>query len=370
MWLFRRLIFQEDYESAIKYLASSETRHAPKLDLDKAPADLQELMQVAHEPRGEERSKWLNDFVVRTWAVPDGEAEVLLPKEHLNAVRYVNRLFREANQKLKRDGYLVVAFDTAAKRKLQIYSKYPLFWANIVYFFDFLWHRVCPKLGLTRRFYFFCTKKVKKVFPRVEVLGRLYFCGFDVVSEQYIHDRYCVVAQKRREPAVERPSYGLIVKLRRVGKNAERIWVYKFRTMYAYSEYLQTYIYENNHLQSGGKFDDDYRITTWGRWLRKYWIDEWPMFVNILKGQMKLIGVRPLSEQYFNLYRPEIQQMRIKYKPGMLPPYYADMPETLDEIQESERRYCEEYGRHPFRTNWKYFWKIQGNILFRRKRSK
>jgi hypothetical protein len=46
------------------------------------------------------------------------------------------------------------------------------------------------------------------------------------------------------------------------------------------------------------------------------------------------------------------------------------MPETLDEIQESERRYLEAYLKHPFFTDWKYFWKIVGNILLKGKRSK
>lgn len=352
------------------YLAEEETKHAPQLDLVNAPVDLQELMQMAYMPRGEERSKWLNDFVERSWNQPDGEAEVLLAKTHLNAIRFVNRYLRECNKKLKHNGYLAVFFDTAAKRRTQFFSKYPRVIAEILYFFDFLWHRVCPKLGLTRRFYFFCTKKIRKVFPRPEVLGRLYYCGFDVVSEQYVHDRYCVIAQKRRQPDTVNHDYGLIVKLKRVGKGGERFWVYKFRTMYAYSEYLQTYVYEHNNLQKGGKFDDDYRITAWGKTLRRLWIDELPMLVNLLKGDMKLVGVRPLSEQYFSLYRPEIQQLRVQSKPGLLPPFYADMPETLDEIQESERRYCEEYQQHPFRTDWKYFWKIMKKIFIERKRSK
>lgn len=353
----------------MEYLSRTEPQHAPKFDLVNAPLELQELIRMAYMPRGEERSKWLNDFAAKTWAVPDGEAELLLAEDHLNAIRYVNRYLRKANEKLKKDGYLVVAFDTAAKRRTQFFSKYPRVVAEFLYFNDFLWHRVCPKLNLTRRFYYFCTKKVRKVFPRPEILGRLYYCGFDVVSEQYIHDRYCVIAQKRREPAEEHRHYGPIVKLNRVGKNGELFWVYKFRTMYAYADYLQTYVYENNNLQEGGKFKDDYRVTPWGRYLRKVWLDELPMFINVFKGQMKIVGVRPLSQQYFNLYSPETQQLRIKTKPGMLPPLFADDPQSLDEIQESERKYCEAYLKHPFRTDWRYFWKIFRNIVFKRKRS-
>lgn len=369
MPLFKNLTYFEDSEAVARYLAQRELKHAPEFNLVEAPEELQELMYWAYKPRGEERSKFLNDYAARTWEVPDGECEVLFSKEHLNAIRYVNRYFREANRKLKDGGYFVVAFDTALKRRVQFFKKYSKFWARILYFFDFFWHRMCPKLRLTRRFYYLCTRKVRKVFPRPEILGRLYYCGFEVVAEHYIHDRYCVIARKSGEPDTERRRYGLMVKLKRIGKNGEYIWVYKFRTMHAYAEYLQNYVYNNNNLQVGGKFRDDYRIPEWGRWMRKTWFDEIPMLINVLKGEMKLVGVRPLSEQYFELYDPDLRALRIKYKPGMLPPYYADMPKTLEEIQESERKYLEAYGKHPFRTNWKYFWKIVRNILFRHKRS-
>lgn len=364
------MIAHDNYDEVMEYLAVKETQHAPRFEFDDAPEMLRELIEVAETPRSPERSQWLKDFAEKTWSVPDGEAEVLYGPEHLNAIRYLNLYLRSANAKLKQDGYFVCAFDTAQKRRAQIFSKYPKIIAYIVYFFDFLWHRVCPKLRLTRRFYYWCTKKVRKVFPRPEVLGRLYYSGFEVVSERYIHDRYCVISQKKRKPDTEHHEYGMLIRLRRIGKDGKPFNVFKFRTMYAYSEYLQTYIYENNDLDVGGKFNDDYRITEWGRFLRKTWLDELPMFINMFKGQMKLVGVRPLSQQYYNLYTKEIQELRIKTKPGLLPPYYVDMPETLEEIQESERKYLEAYLEHPFRTDWRYFWGIFGNIVFKGKRSK
>lgn len=367
---FSDMIARDDYDEVMKYLAVTETQHAPHFEFDDAPEQLRELIAVAETPRGPERSQWLNNYAEKSWAVPDGEAEVLLAEDHLNAVRHLNRYLRSANAKLKPGGYFVCGFDTSQKRRAQIYSKHPKMVARILYTFDFLWHRVCPKLGLTRRFYYACTHKERKVFPRPEVLGRLYYCGFEVVSEHYIHDRLCVIAQKERQPNTGEPIYGMVIKLKRVGKDGKLFNVFKFRTMYAYSEYLQTYVYENNDLDVGGKFNNDYRITGWGRILRKTWLDELPMIINILKGQMKLVGVRPLSRQYFDLYTKEIQDLRTKTKPGLLPPYYVDMPETLDEIQESERRYLEAYLEHPFRTDWKYFWKIVFNIIFKGKRSK
>ena len=94
------------------------------------------------------------------------------------------------------------------------------------------------------------------------------------------------------------------------------------------------------------------------------------MLLNLLKGDMKLVGVRPISQHYFSLYCKELQEQRVKHKPGLLPPFYADMPKTLDEIQASEIRYltmCEERGT--LLTDFIYFWRIVCTIVFKRARS-
>ena len=132
------------------------------------------------------------------------------------------------------------------------------------------------------------------------------------------------------------------------------------------------YIYEHNHLAKGGKFADDYRVTPWGRWMRKLWIDELPMIWNVVRGDLKLVGVRPLSRHYFSLYSPEMQDLRTQVKPGLLPPFYYDKqtPKTIDEVQASERRYVEACLKHPVLTDIRYFFGTIWNILFRGKRSK
>ena len=140
--------------------------------------------------------------------------------------------------------------------------------------------------------------------------------------------------------------------------------------MHPYSEYLQGYIFEKNSLKEGGKFNKDIRITTIGGFIRKYWLDELPMIINLLKGELKLVGVRPLSNHYYSLYRKELQEKRNKFKPGLLPPFYADMPKTLDEIQNSEMKYlvaCENNGT--FRTDVKYIYLIFKNVFFKGVRS-
>ena len=90
------------------------------------------------------------------------------------------------------------------------------------------------------------------------------------------------------------------------------------------------------------------------------------MLLNLFQGDVKLIGVRPISQQYLSLYSPELQEKRLHHKPGLMPPFYADMPSTLDEIQQSEMRYldsCERRGT--FLTDIIYFFKISVNLLFR-----
>ena len=227
-----------------------------------------------------------------------------------------------------------------------------------------------PKFNLTKRIYFFLTRGENRVVSKAETFGRLYSCGFEIINETEIKGWLYFVARKTRDPYYDQePTYGPLVKLNRIGKNGKLINVYKLRTMHPYAEYLQEYIYKKSALQDGGKFKNDFRITTAGKLFRKFWLDELPMFINYFRGEMKLIGVRPLSEHYFSLYSKELQEKRIKTKPGLIPPFYVDMPKTLDEIQASEMKYLDLYLKHPFLTDWKYFWKAVLNILFKKARS-
>ncbi len=300
----------------------------------------------------------------------DGTFKNILNISTFNAIRRINLYFIKVNEILPQGGIFVIGGTVSDTRKQEIKKEYPKFVGMLVYFFDFCWNRMCPKMNIMKKVYFAFTKGQHRVFPRPEIMGRLYSCGFEILSEQIIGNRFFVVARKAKVPTDDKnPSYGPLIRLRRVGKGGKLIGVYKLRTMHAYSEYLQPYIYAHNKLQTGGKIANDYRVSTVGKFLRRCWLDELPMFFNLLSGDLKLVGVRPLSQHYFGLYTPEMQKLRIKVRPGLLPPFYVDMPETLEEVQESERKYIEQYLEHPFRTDWKYFWKIVGNIVFRRKRS-
>jgi lipopolysaccharide/colanic/teichoic acid biosynthesis glycosyltransferase len=177
--------------------------------------------------------------------------------------------------------------------------------------------------------------------------------------------------RKVKEPFFDRnPSYGLLFKMKRIGKEGKIINVYKVRTMHPYAEYLQEYIYNRNNLDEGGKFKDDFRITYWGKIFRKFWIDELPMLLNWLKGDLKLVGLRPLSIHYLGLYNPDFKERRLKYKPGLIPPYYVDLPKTMEEIILSEEKYLNSYEKHPLRTDIKYFFHVFFNIIFKNVRSR
>lgn len=296
--------------------------------------------------------------------------EQVLALADLNKVPDLNVLFSGINKILNQGGLFVGSIETFTLRKQRIMKSVPFPVNRMYYGFDNVFNRMFPKLKMTRNFYY----KIKNnsyVYSKTEVLGRLCFCGFEIVSEGYIDNRLCFVVRKIKDPInIKNPYYGPLISLKRVGKDGHIFNVYKLRTMHAYSEYLQQYVFEKNNLQSGGKFHNDFRISPEGKFFRKFWLDELPMLINFLKGDMKLVGVRPLSQQYYNLYSEELKQKRIQCKPGLIPPFYADMPETLEEIMASEMKYLEQYQKQPFRTDCRYFMIALKNILFKGARSK
>jgi len=303
--------------------------------------------------------------------MPAGMFTVMVNLKKINDIQRVNKFFETVNKKIPVGGIFIDCVETNEIKKNRFLSNY---WPGINYFFYFFYYifrRVIPKLPLLKNFYFFFTNGYDRSVSMAEAFGRLYSCGFEVVDHTQIGDLLYFVARKITEPSFDSsPTYGPLVSLRRVGKNGKIIYVYKLRTMHPYAEYLQAYVHKLNDLDQGGKFKNDFRVSTAGRFFRKFWLDELPMVFNLFKGDLKLVGVRPLSQHYFNLYTQELQKKRTTCKPGLIPPYYADMPDTLEEIMESEDRYLDEYLKHPLKTDWNYFWKAFRNIVFRRARSK
>lgn len=300
----------------------------------------------------------------------DNEFSGIVNLKKINDTRYINKFFESVNAALPNSGLYFGKVETYPNRRKALLDKYPpvINWG--IYIADTIFTRVFPKLILTKKLYFYLTKGKGRVISRAETYGRLYSCGFEIVDEKTIRNSLYFVARKIKEPTFDtNPTYGPLIKLKRVGKGGKMFNVYKLRTMHPYSEYLQEYVYKKNNLQEGGKIKDDFRVSPEGRILRKFWIDEIPMIINILKGDMKIVGVRPLSAHFFSLYDEDLQKKRVKSKPGFIPPFYVDLPKTMDEIMNSEKKYIEAYGKAPLKTDIKYFYLAFKNVLFKGARS-
>lgn len=294
-------------------------------------------------------------------------------KENLNHIPHLNDYLDDRNSEMKVGDTLECAAFTEQQEQAAIRRRYPPGLSHIILFWEYVWHVMCPKISMTRRLYFALAGERHRTYSYTEILGRICRAGFKIVREENNDGRLHVVAMKKSDPLERNDStVSPLLKLKRVGKDGKLIDVLKFRTMYSYSQYIQDYVYELNKLNSSGKLANDFRVNFWGKIMRPIWLDELPMLWNVFRGDMKWVGVRPLSEHFFSLYTKDMQKLRTLVKPGMLPPFYyeRETPKGLDEIQASERRYIESYLKHPFLTDWRYFWGTVYNIIIKMKRSK
>jgi len=134
---------------------------------------------------------------------------------------------------------------------------------------------------------------------------------------------------------------------KRVGKNGKIFVIYKFRTMQKDAPYV------------GNKFatpKDDPRITKFGYFLRKLNIDELPQLVNVIKGDMSLVGPRPEVPEVVGLYKDDFQRI-ISVKPGMTD--YASLAfrreaEMLSVAKDAYAHYVEEIVPKKISLNLRY----------------
>jgi len=304
--------------------------------------------------------------------IPDYQYLTLVDLTLLNDAKGINRRFCIVNQKLPDEGRYVCCYRPQEYMKAKLLAKYPKGINWIIYSLYFFRKRVVPRLMLTSRLYYDVTKGRKRMLSKTEVLGRLYYCGFEV--DEIIpmgHIEY-VFAHRHSQPYPQEQIkvYGPLIKLPRVCKNKEIKYFYKTRTMHPYAEYIQKYVFDaRGGMDIADKSNEDWRITTWGKFLRKYWLDELPMLINWFKGDVKLVGVRPLSKAMFDTYPQWLQDKRTQCKPGLIPPFYIDHPQTFEELFASEDKYLTEYMAHPFRTDVKYFFMTMRSILTRKTHS-
>lgn len=109
----------------------------------------------------------------------------------------------------------------------------------------------------------------------------------------------------------------VLFKQKRVGQNGRIFSMYKFRSMYVDAEERKQELLAQNQMQGlMFKVQDDPRITRVGRFLRKTSLDEIPQFINVIKGEMSLVGTRPPTLEEVNQYEAW-HRRRISMKPGI-----------------------------------------------------
>lgn len=116
----------------------------------------------------------------------------------------------------------------------------------------------------------------------------------------------------------ERTGKRVFYKQKRVGKNGKTIYIHKFRSMVEEADNVERWLDKKQLGQyyREYKISDDPRVTKFGKFLRRTGIDELPQLVNILKGELSLVGPRPIQESELEFYG-EDAELLLSVKPGL-----------------------------------------------------
>jgi exopolysaccharide biosynthesis polyprenyl glycosylphosphotransferase len=111
----------------------------------------------------------------------------------------------------------------------------------------------------------------------------------------------------------------------RIGANGEPFTIFKFRSMHVAADELKAQVAHLNLYESRGdprmfKVENDPRVTGFGRYIRRYFVDELPQLLNVLRGEMSLVGPRPLIPEE-DKHVVAWQRSRLALKPGITGPW-------------------------------------------------
>lgn len=139
-------------------------------------------------------------------------------------------------------------------------------------------------------------------------------------------------------PLIKLESPGpILFKQKRVGRNGKIFSIYKMRSMYIDAEERKKELMDKNEMKGlMFKMTDDPRITKIGKFIRATSIDEFPQFLNVLKGDMSLVGTRPPTVDEFNQY--EIyHKRRLMMKPGITGMWQVSGRSDIEDFEEVVR---------------------------------
>ncbi|MFA6895583.1 MAG: sugar transferase [Bacteroidales bacterium] len=274
----------------------------------------------------------------------------------INNLKNINVEIIECYNRISPGGLLVVKYNNIEDTNKLMKQQF----GTLFYFiFPFYWvfYSIIPKIHVINRIQEWICHGKNKILSFVELNGRLAYCGFDVVKSKSYNGQQYIIAQKTKTISDNpNPSFFMLIKLNRVGLYGNIIKINKLRSMYPYSEFLQKKIFEQNSIGNSGKFNNDPRITYIGRIFRKYWIDELPQLIDLLRGEIKLVGIRAMSQHYFSLYSKEYKDLYLQVKPGVISPIFDENNDKFEDIERIELQYLKSYIKHPIKTDWRYFW--------------
>jgi len=312
-----------------------------------------------------------------------GQVAFLLQRKSLNTVRRLNLFLQGLPGSVLMGGYLAFRYRPMEELLEELLSKKKGLGLWLSYGWHFLRHRALPKMPVLEKLYFSkCfsaldswvyerTKENRRVISRAEMWGRMYYWGFEVLGERKIGEDHWVVTRRVRGPEMARkPSFFLVARLTKVGLDGKPLRLHKLRTMYPFSEFVQERVYRDHGLSETGKFKNDFRLTDYGRFLRRYWLDEIPQIFDWLRGEIKLVGMRATSPHYLSLYPQGLYDLYVQTKPGLIPPIFDASTAGFDDIVKIELAYLNAYQRRPVATDVRYLFKTLNDIVIRGVRSK
>lgn len=162
---------------------------------------------------------------------------------------------------------------------------------------------------------------------------------------------------------LDSPGAGPIFVQTRVGKNGKEFRFYKFRSMCPNAEAKLEELLDQNEMEGPAfKIKEDPRITRFGKFIRATSIDELPQLINVLRGDMSIVGPRPPLPREVEQY-DEYYKQRLLVTPGLtcywqITPHKNEL--SFDQWVELDLKYINERS---FLTDWKIIFKTFGAVL-------
>lgn len=184
-----------------------------------------------------------------------------------------------------------------------------------------------PVVSFAPRFYDYNKLVVKRI---IDIVGALVGLAITSVITIFL------------APAILIESPGpLFFKQKRVGTNGRYFYIYKFRSMYKDAEARKAALMAQNEMKGlMFKMTDDPRVTKVGKFIRAASLDEFPQFLNVLKGDMSLVGTRPPTVDEFKAYEAH-HKRRLSMKPGLTGMWQVSGRSNIEDFEEVVRLDCQ-----------------------------